>query len=382
MTARDGRRPATRTSAAAPARRPAARWAIAMLGVLEVVASAGCSDSAPHGPPKLLQVYWETRGGVQMLVWSSNPTDGPLQTTVSPAATQFDLVFDHVIDGSKIEDTVTVNGVATQVPKAVPPVTVTWPTMVDPTGQMYKLAVWYNSIHLPIAPANTTYVYGRETPSYPSSTALLINIPASNITSKYNEPMLQIDPIMLTTEAFGVVINPPPNAAGTTSDDAGAPPPTYVPTNFWVPLQFNNIPVTADPTLLAASFPQYLQVRQNGVLLTPGQYQLQVSASDPTLILVQPGSIQIWDSGSQLDVTVSADLPDIYGAALGQDVTASFIPCQLVGEDAGVRVCAPPMHVGGVDAGATDAPFDVPVSPDAAEAGLDADETLTDGAVD
>ncbi len=150
-----------------------------------------------------------------------------------------------------------------------------------------------------------------------------------------------------------VAINPTPNAGAAAPDDAGAPAPTYVPTNFWVPLQFNNIPVTADPTMIAARLQQYLQVRQNGVLLAPGQYQLQVSASDPTLILLQPSSIQIWDSGGRLDVTVSADLPDIYGAMLGQDTTASFIPCQLVGEDAGVHICAPPIHGGAADGGAT-----------------------------
>ncbi len=135
MTARDGRRPATPTSAAAPARAPAARWVFAILGVLGAVAAAGCSDSAPHGPPVLQQVYWETRGGVQTLVWSSIPTDGPVTTIVSPAATQFDLVFDRVIDGSKIEDTRTIDGVQMQVPKpqdagaAMSPVTVsdgTW----------------------------------------------------------------------------------------------------------------------------------------------------------------------------------------------------------------------------------------------------------------
>jgi hypothetical protein len=337
-----------------------------MLGALGAVAAAGCGDSAPHGPPVLLQVYWETRGGVQTQIWSSTPTDGPLPNVVPPAATQFDLVFDRVIDGSKIEDTVTTNGVSMQVPKAMSPVTVTWPGMVDsggqmvePAGQMYKLVVWYNSVHLPIAPASSSYVYGRETPSYPSNTPLSINIDAKGITSKYNEPMAQVDPIMVTTEPFAVMINPAANATGTASDDAGPPAPSYVPTNFGVPLQFNNIPVNADPTMLAAGLPQYLQVRQNGALLTPGQYRLQVSPSDPTQVLIQPDCLQVWDSGGKLDVTVSADLPDVYG----------------------VRICAPPpIHGCGSDAGATDG--GAGDAPAAADAGGDADDAGIDSAVD
>jgi hypothetical protein len=318
---------------------------IAILGVLSAAAVTGCGNSAPHGPPVLQQVYWETRGGVQTLVWSLVSADGPVATSVSPAATQFDLVFDRVIDGSKIEDTVTTNGISRQVPKATPPVNVTWPNMVDPAGGKFSLTVWYNSIHLPIEPANTSYVYGREVPSYPSSTTLSINLVPDGITSEYNEPMAPIAPITLTTEPFSVAINPTPGATGAAST------PVYVPTNFWVPLQFNNIPI--DVVAFAAKLPQYLQVRQNGVLLTAGQYQLQASASDPTLILLQPGSIQIWDSGAQLEVTLSADLPDIYGAVLGASKSASFIPCQLVSEDAGVRTCAPPSHPA-TDGGASD----------------------------
>ena len=401
MTECDGRRPATLTSAAGPARAPAPRRAIAMLGALGAVAAAGCGDSAPHGPPVLLKVYWETRGGVQTLIWSSTPTDGPLPNIVPPAATQFDLVFDRVIDGSKIEDTTIVNGVSTQMPKKQPgppmqmppvaspsPVTVTWPgmfdaageTVVEPAGQDYALSVWYNSIHLPSEAANTSYVYGRETPSYPSNTPLSIKIDAQNITSKYNEPMAEVDPITVTTEPFGVMINPAANANGTAADDAGPPPPAYVPTNFGVPLQFNNVPVNANPTMLAAGLPQYLQVRLNGALLTPGQYQVQVSPSDPTLILLKPGTIQVWDSGGKLDVTVSAGLPDIYGGLLDKDVTASFLPCQLAGDDAGVRICAPPNHGGGSDAGVNDGGAAPDVA--AADAGAAGDDAGADSAVD
>ena len=71
---------------------------------------------------------------------------------------------------------------------------------------------------------------------------------------------------------------------------------------------------------------------------------------------------KIWDSGAQLDVTLSADLRDIYGATLGTARSASFIPCQLLGEDAGVRICAPPIHR---DGGAGDGPVSADASADA-----------------
>jgi len=412
MIARDVRRDATLTSAAAPARASLVRWLIAILGAVALVGTGGCGNSAPHGPPVLQQVYWETRGGVQTLAWTSVPADAEVATLVSPAATQFDLVLDRVIDGSKIEDTVTVNGISTQhsKPTGMPPaaltmgmspVVVTWPDMETALAKLqaelpvqpYSLAVWYNSIHFPIAPANTAYVYGRELPSYPSNTAISICIDPNGITSEYGEPMAPLPAgmssdcsvdgasgkpltgITITTAPFSVAINPPP--AGTTAP-AGTTP-TYVPTNFWVPLQFNNIPV--DP---ATQLGQYVQVRQNGVVLAAGQYLLQPSASDPTLILLQPGSIQIWDSGAQLDVTVSADLPDIYGAVLGTEATASFIACQLVSEDAGVHICAPPNHPG-TDGGASDGGVSDAGASDADDASASIDAPVdadTDAAVE
>jgi hypothetical protein len=241
---------------------------------------------------------------------------------------------------------------------------------------MFNLAVWYNSVPLSSAGAGTSYVYGRETPSYPSNTTVSITIDATKITSKYGEPMAQLPPITIATEPFSVAINPAPGSttapAADPGADAGTPSPTYVPINFWVPLQFNNIPVD-----LATRLPQFVQVRQNGVLLTAGQYRLQASASDPTLILLQPGSIQVWDSGAQLDVTLAAELPDVYGSMLGTPATASFIPCQVVAGDAGARTCAPPSHGAGTDGGATDAG-----GGDASDAAVDGTDAPDDVAVD
>ncbi len=406
MIARATRRDATFTSAVSPARVSAVCWLVGALGA----AVMGCGNSAPHGPPVLQQVYWETRGGVQTLAWSSIPADADIPKVVSPVATQFDLVLDRVIDGSKVEVTITDGGISIQRPQPTEksPVLVYWQDMGAAGSPTFSLSVWYNSLHLPIAPVNTAYVYGRELPSYPSNTSISICIDPTKITSEYGEPMAPLPAdmskdcpvsspagapmvaITVKTALFAVGINAPPVIADTapTPADAGASAPIYVPTNFQIPLQFDNIPV--DVKTFATGLPQYLDVRQNGQPLAAGEYQLQASPSDPTLILLEPGSIGVWASGGQLDVTLSADLPDIYGATLGVAQSASFIPCQLVGQDGGTRICAPPIHpdggasdggagdTGASDAGATDAGdasvvIDAPVdSDDAADAPVDA----------
>jgi hypothetical protein len=407
MNAREHRRQATRTSATAPA----ARWLLAIFSALG--AAGGCGNSAPHGPPVLQQDYWETHGGVQTLVWSSIAADAGITNLVAPAATQFDLVFDRVIDGSKVEDTVTVNGVSHQQPKMVPPVKVSWPGM-DPgsTDPGFYLSVWYNSVRLPPAPVNSSYVYGRQTASnpfagsqavatkpssYPSNTTISICINPNGITSQYDEPMAALslemsskcpvaadDPaaswpaVTVMTAPFAVAINPPPGAVPGADPGPPSATPTYVPTSFSIPLQFNNI--TVDP---ATQLSQYVQVKQNGMVLAPDRYSLQPSVSDPTLIFLQPGSSKIWDSGAQLDVTLSAALRDIYGATLGAARSASFIPCQLLGEDAGVRICAPPiLRDGGAADDAGDGPVSADASADAPDAGADGSDAADDTASD
>jgi len=78
LNAREHRRQATRTSATAPGFPLAARDLVPDLAPdpapdlwARSVPPAVCGNSAPHGPPVLQQVYWETHGGVQTLVWSS-----------------------------------------------------------------------------------------------------------------------------------------------------------------------------------------------------------------------------------------------------------------------------------------------------------------------
>ena len=95
------------------------------------LATAGCSSNQdPHGSPVLLNVYW-VPGGVRTQVWAntssgSGPDASPQAAPVPAAGQEFDFVFDRLLDGSQIEDTITQNGVQMPVPKATPPVTVSW----------------------------------------------------------------------------------------------------------------------------------------------------------------------------------------------------------------------------------------------------------------
>src|SRR6185369_14347064 len=117
-----------------------------LLALVMAAGAAGCGGSeAPHGPPVLLRVYWElwdVAGTMSpRLVWSSDPA-ADVVSPAPPGARRVDFVFDKVLDGSRIEDTL--EGGTTQVPKADPPI------RIDVEGGAaipppYQLAVWYNS---------------------------------------------------------------------------------------------------------------------------------------------------------------------------------------------------------------------------------------------
>ncbi len=332
----------------------ARRWLLSAIGSAALAVGVGCGgNSAPHGPPVLLGVFWEVNGD-ECPVWSPGD-DGGMFGAVPPSPTQFNLVFDRVIDGSKIEDTVTINGVSRQQPKAMPPVSVSWPSpaMNPPSGPAFNLAVWYNSIHLATADVNTSYVYGRATPSYPSDASISITIDAMGITSEYNEPMVMLAPIVVQTQPFSVTLSPaPPDPANPhpscklATDTAG---PGMVGTNYRLPLKFNNVPGGAVTDLA-----QHLDVRQGGRPLSLGEYQLSADPLDATRIFLQPGTIRIWDSGSDVTVTVAADVVDVYGSALGTAKMVTFTACEPVASDGGATMCGPPMG-GAADGGAIDA---------------------------
>jgi hypothetical protein len=321
---------------------------------LSLLALAGCHAGAPHGPPVLLKVYWQVKGQ-QIAVWTPDGTG--VTSPVSPAPTQFNLIYDRVMDGSRIEDTINLPaGGTTQRPKVSPsidggavqpdpPVIVSWPGMDTAVSvPPFSISVWYNSLHLTIpdstasemlAAANTSYIYGREVPSYPSNTPVSLTLLRDHITSEYGEPTLGPDqPIVIQTAPFTLALQSPASP---------------VLTNYWLPLPFSNRPVDPGSQLSA-----YVHVTAAG---NPLPFILVPDPDDPTLVNLQPGSgspnqpDSTWPVGTPIDVTVDATLPDIFGAPLGTAAAAVFTACAAIATD-GAAGCGP---VGAADAGAADA---------------------------
>jgi hypothetical protein len=318
-----------------------------------LAACAGCgSGEVPHGAPLLQKAYWEV-GGRQILFWASDSTIAA--APVPAGATQFNLVFDRVLDGSRIEDTVTDGGVSHQQPKTMPPVTVTWPGMPPPdagvgSGPPFNLDVWYNSVPLIGEGSASSYVFSRGRPTFPSNTLITIHLDKSGLTSHYDEPMVGPESFSVTTEPFALGFG---DAAP--SSDGSATPLGYRPTNYWLPLDFNNnVPGDVNQLL-----PQYVQVQREGdsAPLDSSAYRLVPDPGDATRVLLQPARNAIWDSGVRYIVTVAAEFPDVFGSTLGKVSTATFIACEPIGDaGAGAPMCAPAQQGDGgggvVDAGA------------------------------
>src|SRR4051812_23394227 len=89
----------------------------------------GCSGvpPAPHGAPVLIAVYWVAGGSRYLVSSPSGPTDPALIARAPAYASEVDFVFNRRLDGVRIEDTVTVDGVATPRSKPDPPITASWP---------------------------------------------------------------------------------------------------------------------------------------------------------------------------------------------------------------------------------------------------------------
>src|SRR5262245_2334812 len=101
------------------------RW----MSLALLACAVGCNNSgpaAPHGAPVLLKVYW-IAGSSRFTVWSPPDAPDPMQVAAAPPyASEVHFVFDRRLDGARIEDTVTTNGVAMPRSKAVPPITASW----------------------------------------------------------------------------------------------------------------------------------------------------------------------------------------------------------------------------------------------------------------
>lgn len=300
--------------AAALAPRLAAVAAAAV--VAGAAAGAGCSPStptAPHGAPHLAAIYWTARNASvesRVLVWS--PPQFPDSSQVArplPFVSELDFVFDRRLDGNRIEDTVTVNGVTTSRSKDPTPIT------ADPA---VPLTVLYNSA--PFYGGSTSFVLVRPQPAgLPSGATVTFAIDRSAITSPYDEALAEPDSIQLTTADFAVQVGKPAADGGTAAAVAG---------DYRLPLLFTNR--TAAVETIAPFV--HARVRADPDAGTsPGDalpVALLVDATDASVVYLapaaRPGCPAAWPAGATVDVTVDAGLPDAFGVPLAAAATGSF----------------------------------------------------------
>jgi hypothetical protein len=313
------------------------------------------STSDPHGSPVLTHIYW-VAGGMSSLAWSLDP-NATMVSPVPPFASEIDFVFDRRLDGAKIEDLVTMNGMTVAVPKALAPVRVTWPDMGDVMSDPpFHLAVDYNSV--PRFGGVSSYVYARpDIPGFPSSTSVTFDLVPSLLTSPYNDPPdLPDPPVSVKTGAFAALL------AATSSPVA----PTYQ-----LPLTFNNRlptpPATTSPTV---------HVTAHGADVP---YRLLADASVASRwYLAAADCLGGWPAGTTFTVTVDADFVDAFGGKLGAPATITF--STIAGATA-PSTCPPP-DAGVTDGGAPDAPaVDGGVDTSSADGGAP-DAPAVDGGVD
>jgi hypothetical protein len=298
--------------------------------------AVGCSSaSEPHGSPILIQAFW-VASGQRFLVWTLD-ADPTLAKTVPAGSQEIDFVFDRRLDGNRIEDTTTVNGMQTEVPKAMPPITVGWDGLAPGT---FGDQVLYNSE--PLFGGSTAYVLLQPLQiGFPSAETVTFSLDKTGLTSAYGDQMTGPAQIPVTTGAFAATFGLPTAVDGSIS----------VPANFMVPLQFSNRPASTD--LLAP----YVQVTSGGQGLS---VSLAPNPSDPTIIYLSPaGCLGGWPSGAPVEVTLLAGLPDGFGVGLAAPTSISFeAPAGGAHPDGG---CGAPDagHVGdagsGTDAARTDA---------------------------
>ena len=266
--------------------------------------TAACSsDAEPHGSPVLLSVQWISGGG-KTQVWTPTET----ATVQAPAAGQeVDFVFDRLLDGTRIEDIVTQNGVETTVPKATPPITTAWPDAATVmSAPPFSDQVSYNSE--PFYGAATSYVLLRPAVvGFPSSDTIAFSLDQTNLTSAYGEPMIGPSAITVTTGPFSASFRLPAGADGSAS----------VPTKFSLPATFSNRVAST------ASIEPFVHVEANGM---PVPVVLTADTSDPTVIYLSPAScLGGWPGGVPIEVTIAAGAPDAFGVAMATDAHTTFM---------------------------------------------------------
>jgi hypothetical protein len=265
---------------------------------------AACSSNQePHGSPVLLSVQWIAGGG-RTQVWTPTET-GIVQ---APAAGQeVDFVFDRLLDGNRIEDVVTQNGVETTVPKPTPPVTTAWPDAATAmSAPPFSDQVRYNSE--PFYGAATAYVLLQPAVvGFPSADTITFSLDKTNLTSAYGDQMIGPSQISVTTGPFSASFALPAGSDGSAS----------VPTKFSLPAVFTNRVASA------ASVEPFVHVEANG---RPVPVVLTADASNATIVYLLPAScLGGWPVGVPIDVTIAAGVPDAFGVAMAGDAHTTFM---------------------------------------------------------
>ena len=287
--------------------------------VLLVAAAAllGCSSSnaPPHGSPVLTDVYW-IAGGQRSLVWAPGAPDGGLAVVVPPAAQEVDFVFDRRLDGSKIENTVTQNGLSTQVPVATPPVIASWTGGADSTPP-FSAQVLYNTE--PFYGGTSSFVLMQlAQPGFPSSNSVVFTLDKTALTSAYDEPMIGPDQVVVATGPLTATVR-----TLSTADAA-----SVVPTSFMVPIAFSNR-VTASalvPFVHASAASGAIPVTLSG------------NASDPTIVYATAACAGGWPTAGPVTVSVDSGAPDAFGGLLAAAARGSFTAAGAGGIDGGACV--------------------------------------------
>jgi hypothetical protein len=348
--------------------KPVPRGLLVLVGA-GAIGAACSSPSEPHGSPVLTRVYWSA-AGTQQIVWSLPGDPVPMVTSVSPFADQIDFVFDRRLDGSRIEDVVTMNGVAVPVPKVPAAIAATWPDIAQRMSvPPFQLVVDYNSV--PLFGDQSAYVLARpEVPGFPSGDTINFDLLLSSLTSAYGDIATAPSRIAVKTLPFAVSI---------------AAPTFAVATNYQLPLAFSN----RLPPVAASGTSPAIAVTVSGAAVP---YKLLADASLLSRWYVAPADcLGAWPANSTLMVTIDAGLPDAFGAPLAAGVTATFATgarsgvtpdasCSIA--DAGVTSDGP---ADGVPDAASDTAPDVAVDDGGgrSDGGVDAGaSTTSDGGVD
>jgi hypothetical protein len=277
---------------------------VAMVGMFATTsATIGCSssNSAPHGSPVLTNVYW-IAAGQRTLVWSAGQADGGLGVVAPPAGQEVDFVFDRRLDGSKIESTVTYNGVSTQVPVATPPITVSWTGGADSVPP-FSAQVLYNSE--PFYGGSTSFVFMRlSSAGFPSSNTVVFALDKTALTSAYNEPMIGPDQVAVATGPLTAAVH-----TLSTADAA-----SVVPTSFMVPIVFSN-------RVSAAAVAPFVHATSGGSAVA---VTVTANASDPTVVYATASCAAGWPTTGPVTVSVDSGTPDAFGGPLATPASGTF----------------------------------------------------------